>query len=376
VFEQPWLSSAGWDCAVIIAPAFISSLLVIVFRQQLEDSPTLPLWAWVSFVLLVDVAHVYASLFRTYFNPVALRRNKTLLIGIPLACWAVGCLLYSIDGLLFWRMLAYLAVFHFIRQQYGFSVMYSRRDPEEFRSYRWLDRLVIYAATIYPLLYWHTHLPRGFDWFVDGDFIYGMPEVIASFGLAIYAIAALAYICKEAIVFRSSGFFNVPRNLLIAGTALSWWVGIVMINSDFAFTLTNVLSHGIPYMGLIWIYHRYRRDAGGDSLARATDEDVSLANASPSIPRKAESCKKFVLSYAPVFFLFLVSLAYLEEGFWDGLVWREHLHFFGMFSHLPSITDPIYLAFLIPLLSLPQSTHYVLDGFIWRVKDRSNIWST
>ncbi|MEO6979448.1 MAG: hypothetical protein ABI113_13750 [Mucilaginibacter sp.] len=35
---------------------------------------------------------------------------------------------------------------------------------------------------------------------------------------------------------------------------------------------------------------------------------------------------------------------------------------------MPAITKSIVLALVVPLLALPQSTHYVLDGFIWRVK--------
>ncbi len=370
VIPQPWLSSAKFDIVAVIAPAFVSSLLVLIFRQQLTDSPTLPLWAWVSIVLMVDVAHVYATLFRTYLSPRALHRNATLLIAIPISCWGVGCLLYSINGLLFWRVLAYLAVFHFIRQQYGFTAIYSRKDPPEVRKYGWIDRLVVYSATIYPLLFWHTHLPRKFDWFIEGDFISGLPEVASALGFAVYVAAATIYISKELWVFKSSGFFNVPKNLLIVGTALSWWVGIITVNSDFAFTLTNVLSHGIPYMGLIWLYQRpTERKESPLSTESCAEKPTALEN-------KLTACTTFILSSLPIFVAFLILLAYLEEGFWDGFVWREHSQLFNAFWHLPAIIDPTILAFLIPLLALPQSTHYVLDGFIWRVKDRSSIWST
>jgi len=62
----------------------------------------------------------------------------------------------------------------------------------------------------------------------------------------------------------------------------------------------------------------------------------------------------------------IVVFAYLEEGLWDGLVWREHASIFGIFSVLPTVSRRELLAVLIPLLSLPQATHYVLDGFIWK----------
>lgn len=348
---QPWLSSMSWDCLFIIGPAFIASFLVLAFRPWMESLSTFPVWAWVCLVLLVDVSHVYASLFRTYLNKDAFAHNRTLLLSIPLACWVIGALLYSVDALLFWRGLAYLAVFHFIRQQYGFIAMYSRKDPEPFKRYRRLDELAIYVATIYPLLYWHSHLPRAFNWFVDGDFA-ALPTVFADVGFVIYLMLAACYCAKEALLYKTTNFINVPRNLLIVGTAISWWVGIVSLNSDFAFTMTNVLAHGIPYMALVWLYHKQTE---------------------PSV--QPQSRPNYLLRYVPLFLLFLAGLAYLEEGLWDGMVWREHLAVFPGFSALPQIHDPAFLALLIPLLALPQSTHYVLDGFIWRIKDVNSTWS-
>ncbi|WP_288880196.1 hypothetical protein [Pedobacter panaciterrae] len=41
---------------------------------------------------------------------------------------------------------------------------------------------------------------------------------------------------------------------------------------------------------------------------------------------------------------------------------------FSIFSSLPKVIDMSMLTLLVPLLALPQSTHYVLDGFIWKLK--------
>ncbi len=363
VWAQPWLSSAGFDCCLILAPAFMTALVALVFKERLENSDNLPLWAWVTFVLFIDVAHVYATLFRTYLDSQSFAKNKTVLLVVPAACWVIGCLLYSVDGQLFWRCLAYLAVFHFVRQQFGFVALYSRGDPPVLRKFKWLDSLCIYAATGYPLLFWHAHLPRNFNWFVSGDFVECVPASLVTFGLAAYLTVLFLYLAKELLLLARCRFINLPRNLLIAGTVLSWWVGIVALNSDMAFTMTNVVSHGIPYMALIWLYH-HRSPTASSGLDGGT-----------GMPAMCSTLKKLALSFGPAFLLFLAFFAYLEEGLWDGMIWREHLSIFPLFSQLPAISEPALLAILIPLLSLPQSTHYVLDGFIWRVKDRSSTWS-
>ncbi len=40
---------------------------------------------------------------------------------------------------------------------------------------RALDAAVIYGATLTPLLFWHAHQPRRFQWFLQGDFVHGPP---------------------------------------------------------------------------------------------------------------------------------------------------------------------------------------------------------
>ena len=80
------------------------------------------------------------------------------------------------------------------------------------------------------------------------------------------------------------------------------------------------------------------------------------------------------MAFLPIFVLSLLGLAYLEEGFWDGFVWREHTSVFWAFSWLPRVSEPATLTWLIPLLSLPQVTHYVLDGFIWKLRGENKEW--
>jgi hypothetical protein len=359
--KQAWLSSAWWDTLLIIGPAFLSSVVVLLFKQPIEDCPDLPLWAWVTFVLCIDVAHVYATLFRTYFRASTFEHNSTLLTLIPLSCWVIGALVYSIKALLFWRLLAYLAVFHFVRQQFGFIMLYSRKEPQPVRSFKWLDQLAIYMAAMYPLMFWHTNLPRNFSWFVEGDFIKNLPHQCVDAAFIVYVAVAAAYCVKELALFLKHRFFNVPKNLMLIGTALSWWVGIISVNSDLAFTMTNVVSHGIPYMALVWLYHH-----------KDNDEQSRQEAGSPNYFSRINGR---VMSNVLIFVLCLIGLAYLEEGLWAGLIWREHLSVFRPFANLPAITETAMLAILVPLLSLPQSTHYVLDGFIWRVKDKTSTWS-
>jgi hypothetical protein len=48
------------------------------------------------------------------------------------------------------------------------------------------------------------------------------------------------------------------------------------------------------------------------------------------------------------------------------LVWNDRGWLFGSSSFE---VPPAALAFLVPLLALPQGIHYVLDGMLWRRTD-------
>src|SRR5262249_22718683 len=67
---------------------------------------------------------------------------------------------------------------------------------------------------------------------------------------------------------------------------------------------------------------------------------------------------------AILFYLPLGLLALFEEGIWDRLLWHEH----GMFFPVAAVfVSQLTMCFLVPLLALPQATHYLLDAWIWKV---------
>jgi hypothetical protein len=101
-----------------------------------------------------------------------------------------------------------------------------------------------------------------------------------------------------------------------------------------------VLIHGVPYFVLTQRYARARGTGWAGRLALRSARPVLLC----------------------------VTLACAEETLWDRWVWHERPEYFGEVFPL----SPALLTFLVPLLALPQASHYVLDGFLWRVR-RENV---
>jgi hypothetical protein len=331
-----WLFSPRIDLGVFLGSFAVAMLALPLGAAAGVLHGDQPDWAWIPTVLMVDVAHVWATGFRTYFDRVELARRPLLYAGVPSAALVAGALLYRAGPMVFWRSLAYLAIFHFVRQQYGWVALYRARAGET--RGRAVDAIAVYAATLYPLLYWHTHLPRRFDWFLRGDIV-ALPAWMEPVGRVLYALALGAYAVRSAYRWLVRRRGCAGKDVVVLTTAVAWFVGIVAIDSDYAFTATNVLIHGVPYFALVFLVAR--RSAGASLFARTL----------------------------PAFLGLLWVVAYFEELAWDRAVWQERAWLFGPAWDAAASLKPL----VVPLLAVPQATHYVLDAFLWRRKDNSGV---
>lgn len=333
-----WLFSREIDLTVFLGSA-IASLLLLAVGAELGvlygDSPE---WTWVGAVLFIDVAHVWSTSFRVYFDKAELKRRVWLYLLVPIIGYAVGVALYSEGELVFWKALAAVAVFHFVRQQYGWVNLYRRKLNETSRFTWWIDAAAVYLASIYPLAFWMTRLPRNFEWFVQNDFV-SIPAVVEQVLFPLYVLALTAYFARSAYLYFTADFLNIGKDIVVATTAVCWYIGIVYFNSDYAFTVTNVVIHGVPYFALIYVYTQVKRETSG-RVYRALSSNWL------------------------VFLATLWALAYFEELFWHRGVWHEKQWLFGADWEWGRLK-----MYLVPFLALPQLTHYVLDGFVWRRKN-------
>ncbi len=330
----PWLFSARIDLWTFLGSAGLALGLLLLGAVNGWLDHDSPEWLWITSVVLIDVAHVYATGFRVYFDRTELRRRPWLYVLVPILAFVIGAAVYSEGSMLFWRTLAYLAVFHFVRQQYGWVALYRARANDRERAGRVIDTAAIYLATIYPLVYWHCH-PRRFSWFVASDFAH-LPAIAERLLAPVYWTVLGLYAVRAVVQAIRQQHWNPGKDIVVATTAVTWYVGIVSFNSDYAFTVTNVITHGVPYMVLVYWYREHR-------------------------PEAVTACRSRRWSHVLTFVGVVWLLAYAEELFWDCGVWHERPWFFG-----PGWEIGDFEPFLVPLLAVPQVTHYILDGIIWR----------
>lgn len=343
-----WLFSKSIDLLVLYLPVWLCWLVLFNLPEAWLQAD-IPLWVWVIFVLGIDVGHVWSTIFRTYLDKEEFQQHQTLLVVAPLACFLGVLVLAWWSEFGFWRLLAYLALFHFVKQQYGFLALYKAKIGDFGVKKIFQDKWVLYAATLYPVLYWHLAEGLTFNWFVEDDFV-GLRAYLpggAAFwrgffqvGNGLYGGLLLAWLVEE---YWRAGQWYWGKILWMLTTAVNWYGGIVYFNSDLVFTITNVVAHGVPYLALI-VYYQYHK------------QQLQQKNKAP--------WWQLLAGIGMVVLL----LALLEEYFWDMLLYGERPHFFAALwpYPLPLLESPWAKALAFAFLALPQLTHYIIDGFIWK----------
>ena len=351
--QSHWLFSAKEDLAFLFVPVWLTWAAAFLLPDQYIHADV-QIWVWLVFVLGIDVSHVWSTLFRTYFDREEFGHHRRLLIFAPIIAFLLSFSIASFSFDLFWRCLAYVAVFHFVKQQYGFMRIYKARS-RDFNKKLISDDFAIYLSMLYPIIYWHINLDRSFAWFVEGDFLqFGLPianiKLVNALGNLVYALLMATWLFEEFYLkFTGKKQISIGKILWVITTCGNWFIGIVYFNSDFVFTITNVVAHGLPYMALIVFYARRKKAI-----------------------KNAGSTSRGGIPIAVSVVVVALTLAFFEEYFWDLFVYQD---LGGVFQSLtkfsfPEISNQVKVLALA-LLSIPQITHYIIDGFIWKVNHQN-----
>ncbi len=346
-----WLFSPKMDLLVLNLPVWLCWAICLALPVSILEQD-LPMWFWVVFILGIDVSHVWSTIFRTYLDKEEFQNHRQVLIRTPILVFLILFPIAAWSTLWFWRVMAYVALHHFIKQQYGFLALYRAKfgyKPRKILADRW----VIYFSMLYPVAYWHLTSQRQFNWFVNGDFFNlnaftSFSPTFFAWTNAIYWLVLLAWLVEEILYHRQAGLGLAWGKILwLLTTATNWYLGIVYFNSDVAFSLTNVVAHGLPYMALTFYYVQRKKVV--------LNEDFTLSGGQ---------------MLAQVMFMLgiVLLLALGEEYLWDLWLNQERQAFFGTFLSYPmAALDNRWLrAGAFALLSIPQVSHYIIDGHIWR----------
>lgn len=239
---------------------FIGSLWTIALTAYWTLQPAavagvndLPL-PWL--ILLANSAHFAASTVRLYSKPAYYREFRFLAWGFPAVTLAVlvVCVYFPGDAGRYLQVL-YLtwAPFHYSKQVYGLSLMYSFRSGLRLETG---DKRLVYWTAMLP--FWYAvfsgspHMGAG--WLLSPELVAANPwlregllAVKSGLGILVYAVPAALYWQ----LWRSK---SRPPPLMVACLLLSnglWWTALSFRD---AFVMATI-GHGVQYLAIMLIYH-------------------------------------------------------------------------------------------------------------------------
>ncbi len=344
-----WIVSRRFDIAIVAIPMVAALASLLTLNQAFASS--LPLWAFLLVIVAFDVAHVWGTIYLTYLDREVMRRRPLLLWLVLPVAFLVAYRLHLHSATLFWTVLAYVAIFHFIQQHYGFIALYKLCGGERDSVDYYLDKWTLWVGALGPVALSHATPMRQFDWFNAGEqFIVTIHPSFRREIIAAMAIFALVYIARQVQLWVRERRFNLGKNMWMVCAWISWSVGLSLGAHIFISAAFLNLLHGIPFLALVW-YRCNKRHEG---------------RRSPHSPLLSWLSHRKNWLY---FYGLVLGLAIIEESLWDGKVWRVYLP-----SLLPfEIVEPkaAALSMWVALLSVPQIVHYYLDAWIWKL-DKSN----
>ena len=98
-----WILGPRQDLLIFSGPVILGlGIIAAVAAGPGLDSGLSP-WAFAVLIVGCDVSHVYATAYRVYMDPERRRQRQALFLGVPLACFGVGVVLYGCSAMLFCR---------------------------------------------------------------------------------------------------------------------------------------------------------------------------------------------------------------------------------------------------------------------------------
>jgi hypothetical protein len=222
---------------------------------------------------------------------------------------------------------AYLAAFHFIRQEYGWMKISSAFDKTLPNSIATLDKITTYTMTIVPFIWLSRKENAGF-WYEHGD-VFLIPDIIASIGLYFFWLIVFLFLFFNTIHALKTKTLNLSKFLVFINTFFGWYVSFIFIESGWIRVLYLICHHGIPYYFIVF------------RTERITQNYILL---------KSLGRYKYLFLYlaCAIFMYFFIQL---EDS---SLIYisRKNYRFLN--------------AFFYGFFLTPQLVHFMIDAFIWK----------
>ncbi len=339
-----WVFSPYQDVIAFVLPVMIGALFMSEIFPSYAGISQFPI-LFLVMTLLIDSAHVYSTLWRTYFDKRELTLRRRLYILAPLFAIVVLGIIVSISLPALLTFSAYAALTHFIRQQYGWMMVASAKSGTKPLDRR-LDKIAIYSVTLYPIIWCHmtydSKSPTG--WFLKHDLALGTLPDLTWLMTPLVSAFLVVYIARQFILTLQNGYLATGKIIIFATTWFAWWAGTLLWSSDRISNEMITFAHGFPYLLLIYRDGKVRHQVSRKSFV--FNSKVGLV----------------------VFMICAFIPAYFEEFFRNAFYKLWPLSIFPSISTISKIQpelSELQLSIILALLFLPALIHFILDAFLW-----------
>lgn len=342
-----WFYSWYVDTLCLHSIPLIFTLLALFNLPPFRDESINVLVTMIAWIIVIDWGHIFAQWFRIYSNPVESRSLKWIYPLSYLALIPVLAVIVHYSGRVpVETFLIYYVIYHFIKQHYGYTRIYSKIDGPKSKYESWIEAIAIHTSMITPVLYWHLHFPtEKFLWkmhFIKSDF----SEFLFYTSASIYLISFIIYGFHEVKRSLRNGYVNWAKNLAFFSAALGW--GVISILSDSAWLIffTVVLTHDVSYTCFVWL------------IGRRDQERVNK-----KIPWRSWFSVPGFLIYVLV--LIIISQVILVVH--HRLVGHHapNTLYGNLFDGIPYVAGWVE-SFGIALFFATQGHHYFIDKYLWK----------
>ncbi len=233
-----------------------SIVLTAYWLVRPSSSVTLDSTMLVWFVLLANSAHFAASTVRLYSKPAYYKEFSFLIFTFPLVTAAVliaAILLPGVAGKYLQALYLTWAPFHYAKQIYGLSLMYTFRSGIKPGD---AEKRLIYWTSMMPFLYAFMSGSRhyGLGWLLPPEILITIPGLAAGLTMIKTLLAILVFVVPVFLYWQIWKSKRQVLPLMVLAMMVSnglWWTAL---NYYDAFVVATV-AHGVQYMAIMLIYH-------------------------------------------------------------------------------------------------------------------------
>jgi hypothetical protein len=242
--KSPWLISKNDDLIYMIGSSAVSYLfmaLIFIFKVK----PSTVFWIY---VLFFDGPHIFGTFSRTYADPEEWQKRRKLFLG-SLLLFLPGPLAVRLGLGDYFDIFAYMwAYFHLVKQHYGFSILYKKKNNDLAKIDNYLDKALIWTGFTLPYVnfVFGPNYPTGYK--RVADILPGWTPKLA--GAAFFTTLA-AYLSRQAYKLATHQKIDAPKQMLLASSIT---MHMVTFRLPFA-KLGGGLSSLAPIVAILTVYH-------------------------------------------------------------------------------------------------------------------------